>query len=147
MASVVTYWQVPEDERDFLDYLLKTGDVVAVLDEWVESRDLLRPVPIATHIERENTIGFQFALRHLLDVNYTDERQFDGKTQFCLSMRSNTISYRRGLLANGRLPQSNLSMYSAYPHDYARVMVARRDRARFVLGFVLKRGVRHDSMS
>ena len=35
MAAVVSFWQVPEDEKDLLEFIQGTGRVVALPDHWV----------------------------------------------------------------------------------------------------------------
>ena len=126
MASVVGYWQVADDEQAFLEYLSTTGDVVAISGAWLESPDLFEPVPIADFIERDNPSGLLFGLRKLFDMDKYDEREFEGRKQFCIPhMNSNSIGYDRGLLAERRLPLSNLSMYSSFPDASVTAMVTK----------------------
>jgi hypothetical protein len=53
MASVVTFWQLPEEESAFLEYLESTGDIVGVPWSKVPDRALLEPTPLQTLISRD----------------------------------------------------------------------------------------------
>ncbi len=115
MAAVVTYWQLPEDEKDFFDFLQGTETVLAVPDRWVESKEELVPQPISLLIERHDPNQLVFGLeKHLLGVRL-EEHAVEGGIRFALPyMEPCVVAYRRGRCRNGKLALSNLSAYWDY---------------------------------
>jgi hypothetical protein len=125
MPAVVTYWQLPEDEKEFLDFLLTTGKVVAMPDHWVKTTEELAPQSIDRFIQQHNPDQLKFGLeRHPLQAS-VEAREFEGEVLFGVPvMKACVIGYSRGRLRDGNnLTQSNLAAYWDYPNEDATRMV------------------------
>lgn len=124
MPSVVTYWQLSEDERDFLDFLQSTGPILALPAHWAESKNDLIPQPISVLIERDDPDQLVFGPDEHMSNATIERREVGGSTYFGINqMKSCVACYRRGKLRNGKLAQSNLSAYLEYPTEDASKLV------------------------
>jgi hypothetical protein len=119
MAAVVTFWQLPEDEKKFLDFLLKTGNVVAMPAESVKIKKELVPQPIVPYIEQHDPVQLQFALERFAKQTEIEVIEHNGEKYFRRDYMSPClISYRRGRCGDGKkLGLSNLSAYWDYPNE------------------------------
>jgi hypothetical protein len=116
MSSVVTYWQLPNDEKEFFEFLRSTGNVLAVPDAWFDAKQELVPEPLLTFLENSDPTHFSFGLEECLPDLKVESHDFNGSIKFGFSlMASPLIGYDRGLPRNGELPQSNLCAYVNYP--------------------------------
>jgi hypothetical protein len=143
MPAVVTYWQLPDDEKEFLDFLLSTGSILAVPSHWVEAKEELVPQPIASFIEHYDPDQLLFGLEEYVLRPAIERREFDRKLLFGVPcMKPCLITYSRGKLRNGKLPQSNLSAYLDYPSEGASKLLRKeQDFVRWVkkvMGWVRK---------
>lgn len=142
MASVVGYWQLPEDEREFLEYLESTGQIVAFPPEGVLTAAEVQPESIRSFIESRDPSGLEFGPMELQEVpvpmQIGEERRF-----MVTAMRHCVIGYRRGRLYDGTITQSNLCAYSSYLADDCSHMVSKRPEflswSKKVLRWVRKR--------
>src|SRR5438128_869348 len=119
MRAVVTYWQLPEDEHDFLDFLSSTGEVVAMPDHWVKTKEELEPKPVRSFIREQDPAQLLFGLRHHATQAIIKPEQKNGERWFSVSdMKSCLIGYARGRLRDkNMLGQSNLHAYWDYVDD------------------------------
>jgi hypothetical protein len=126
MRSVVTYWQVAEDEKEFIAFLQTTGTIVAVPAYWAETEREVMPEPILSFIGRQDPDQLLLGLEGQVHMGIIEGRQFDGQLRFGVdAMKSRVIHYRRGRIRDGRLSQSNIAAYSEYPSEDASKMVAK----------------------
>jgi hypothetical protein len=127
MPAVLTYWQLQEDEEDFLAYLTTTGNIVAMPDHWVKTKIELVPRPILDYVHENDPNQFVFGLEHHALAVEIEPREKDGENYLALaSMSPCLIMYRRGRLRDGnRLGQSNLAAYWNYPDKDARILVTK----------------------
>jgi hypothetical protein len=114
MPAVITFWQLPDEEKEFLDFLESTGHVVAIPVHWVKDRADLSPQPIRNFIEKHDPDRLYFGLEsQLADVDiqpseYEGEWGYKGPSgaDACL------IGYDRPKFRSGtKLVQSNLAAY------------------------------------
>jgi hypothetical protein len=126
MRSVVTFWQLPEDEKDFLAFLLTTGNIVAVPSHWVKKREEITPQPIVSYIEKHDPIQLAFGLeRYALQA--VEAQVFEGEVLFGVTiMTACLIGYSRGRFRDGnKLTQSNLVAYWDYPSADSTELIAK----------------------
>jgi len=124
MPSVVTYWQFPEDELEFLAYLEKTGMVMAVPSARKKNRADAMPEPIRSFIERHGPDGLDFGIGDLEQM-ITTHRYGDEVLFWVPLMDSDVISYSRGRLRDGKIAQSNLCVYWHYADDETKQLVSK----------------------
>jgi hypothetical protein len=119
MPAILTYWQVPEDEKEFLDFLLSTGKILVLPNAWVKTREELVPQALLSYIEKCDPDQLKFGLEHHVRGSVVEERTFDDQVYFGITtMRSCVVSYDRGRLRDGNhLGQSNLCAYWDYPDE------------------------------
>jgi hypothetical protein len=118
MPAVVTFWQLPEDEKDFLSFLLTTGNIVAIPDCWVKLKEDLAPKAVVSYIGEHDPGHLRLALEgHALQA-VIETKELRGDPFFALdSMRSCVMTYSRGKLRDGNKPaQFNLSADYTYPN-------------------------------
>lgn len=127
MPAVLTYWQVREDEEDFLAYLATTGNVVAMPDRWVKAKEELAPQPIVEYVRRNDPNRFVFGLEHHALAATIGPQEKDGEEYLALAYMSPClIMYRKGRMRDGnKLGQSNIAAYWTYPDDEARTLLAK----------------------
>jgi hypothetical protein len=119
MPTVVTYWQLPYDERDFLAFVESTGPVVAVPTHWAKGSEEFIPEPLSAFIQRHDPDQLLLGLEGHVQAA-VQAREIDGTLVFGVPhMKSCVVSYGRGRLRGGKLAQSNLSAYSQYPSQDA----------------------------
>jgi len=114
MSAVVTFWQLPDEEEEFLCYLESTGTVLALPDYWVKKREDLCPISIRAFIANHNPDQLLFGLQQYLHDVPVEERLHEGEVLYVgpSAMESCLISYRRGKMRNDHmLGQSNLAAY------------------------------------
>lgn len=116
MASVFTYWQLPEEEAEFLDFLDSTGIVVAYPNHGVKTPQEADPQPIRVFWAKNAPLRCMLGL----DSNKAStvlEFKSQGDEQFysVSLMNSCVIGYSRPNFRNGNhLGQSNLAAYLQY---------------------------------
>jgi hypothetical protein len=127
MPAVITYWQVREDEDDFLAYLATTGNVVAMPDRWVRAKEELAPRPIVQYVRQDYANNFVFGLAHYALAAVIEPKLRDGEEHFALAYMSPcVIMYSRGQIRDGnKLGQSNIAAYWTYPDKEARTLLAK----------------------
>jgi hypothetical protein len=126
MPSVLTFWQLPEEEAAFIEYLQTTGNVLALPSRWVKTREELSPQPIRAYLETHDPPQISFGLeQHLKDIS-PEPRIYEGESgfmqpsemEFCL-IGYNRPRFRR----NTELGQSNLAAYWQRLDPEARILV------------------------
>lgn len=110
MASVVTFWQHPDEEHKFLSYLAKTDGMLACIDERVPDPAPLTPRPIRQLIEREDPRHILMGVGEFMDMTPIVSFDFNGRTLFSRHyMDGPVICYSRPVWRGpGSLGQSNL---------------------------------------
>ncbi|MDX1964707.1 MAG: hypothetical protein SFX18_16275 [Pirellulales bacterium] len=128
MASVVTFWQLPDEEQRFFDYMESTGEVVAITTLRVYEQSEIAPIPIRQFVANNNSMQLYIGLKTLIVANGIDTFIIKGQTRYGLeSMKSNVIGYDRPVFLEGKLAQSNLFYYNSYP-DIAKNSMISKDR-------------------
>ena len=124
MPAVATYWQMPQDESDFLAFLLSTGNVMAVREQ-AETKAELEPRPFLEYIREVNPNQVFLGLEQYARTASLGIRMVDGNQQFSIaSMSACLISYSRGRIRDGdKLTQSNMAAYWDYPNEDTTAMV------------------------
>ena len=114
MASIVGYWRLPEEDGRFLDYLEKTGDVVACSARGVHDPLLLSPRPVREYVEREDPECLLMAPREYMDRAPITSCLHKGCLTYGRSyLDSPLLDFCRGrFLESGTLEQSNLCFES-----------------------------------
>lgn len=126
MNTVVSFWQLPDDEKEFLAFLQGTGTILALPDRWVERKEELLPQPIVPFIEEQDPHQLLFGLEeHFLGMIVEEHAVEDG-TRFALPyMEPCVIAYRRGRMHNGKWGLSTLSAYLDFPSPDASKLIAK----------------------
>ncbi len=116
MPSVVTFWQLVDDEREFVDFLDVGGDVRAVPDCWVRSLDELEPRPVPDVLSATSADSVLLGLHHQVRSAAIVQHVLEGQLYYSLSdMDSCLIGYARVVFReDGALGQSNLHAYWDY---------------------------------
>jgi hypothetical protein len=118
LAAVVTFWQLPEDEKDFLNFLLTTGNVMAIPTHKVKTKVELAPAPVLEYVAERDPAQLAMALeKHALQA-VIELREWKGEKLYVLDqMRSSVVSYQRARIRDGnKLGQANLCAYWEYPN-------------------------------
>jgi hypothetical protein len=114
--SVLACWWLPEEEAHFLDYVEKTGDVLAFPAEGAETMDKLVARPLRAYILREKPSAIVFGMDKYLTpelIHYT--KVDEPKESFRVSvLESCVIEYTRATLEEGQLSVANLSFFTGY---------------------------------
>ena len=121
MRAVLSYWQLPEDERSFLDFLQSTGDILAFPARGAKVKEELLPQPLVPYIDQDNPSQLYFGLeRNAQQVIPELVEQGEARFFSVPSMKACLIGYRRGYFRDGnKLAQSSLSAYWDYPNEEA----------------------------
>lgn len=113
MAIAFTFWQMPEEELAFLDFLDSTGVIVAYPDHWVKTEAEALPTPVRAYLAAHNPSQVFLGLDSgQLDV--VVEPKIEGEEKF-LSVGlipSCLIAYSRPCFRSAyHLGKSNLAAY------------------------------------
>lgn len=119
MASVMTFWQLPDEEAEFLRYLARCGEAVAIRHmEAVSDPAALKPVPVEEVVGRPDAGRLYLTLRSVVTESlplHRWEPELPGEpARYSLPVGFPAIVYDAGTLADGALSQSNVA---AYPSD------------------------------
>jgi hypothetical protein len=117
MALVLTYWSLPDEENDFLDYLFK-WDIYAYPARTSDTIADISPIPIRELLAETNPLQLFFGPWQFLSENDISLRnQMDGVCLYeVTSVRSQAIGYKRPHFnGSGVLSMSRLSAYWKYP--------------------------------
>jgi hypothetical protein len=126
VAAVVGYWQLPEDEREFLNYLDGTGQIVAMPHSWVRTPAEMAPEDIESFITRLDPSQLYFGPAELQDE--IEAKRFGDEILFGVpAMKASVFHYARGRVRGGELALSSLSVYSQYPSDDEARLVSKGD--------------------
>jgi len=124
MPSVVTFWWLPPDEDEFLEYLSGTGEVVALPADCVKSKALLVPKPYKSYIHEHGPTQLLLALQeHVVDCKIDVLSQGQDGVYNISDLESPVLAYQRGELQDRRLGQSNISAYWSFPSQDAAAMI------------------------
>jgi hypothetical protein len=128
MSAGVTFWQLPEDEREFLIFLAGTGNVLALPSHWVKAHWELTPKSIASYIEQQDPPQVELVLESHVSQLRVDSHVKDSQIYFSIpTMKNLVIGYNRCRFHSGKLCQSNLSADWAYPNEDATEMVRKSE--------------------
>ncbi len=116
MASVVSFWQLPDEEATFFRYLARGGKVVAIRHmEAVPDPATLRPMPVETLVGRPDAGRLYLTLRSAvadpLPLHRWEPETPGEPVRYSLADEVPAIVYDAGTLANGRLSKSNAVAY------------------------------------
>jgi hypothetical protein len=119
MASVLTFWQLPDDELEFFRYLARSGEVVAIRHrEAVLDPSTIRPVPVEELVGRQDADRLYLTLRSVatepLPLHQWQPESPGAAVRFSLPLKFPAIVYDAGTLCGEALSQSNAV---AYPSD------------------------------
>src|SRR5260370_41031597 len=113
MPAVVTYWQLPDDDKDFLDFVQTTGTVLALPDRWVKRKEELALQPMVSYFQLHDRGQFSLE-KHVLQISIDEHETSDGLRFGVPVMEPCVIAYERGRFLNGKLTLPNLSAYWDY---------------------------------
>lgn len=110
MASVVTFWQLPEEEPLFLDYLESTGDIVGIPWCKVPDRALLEPRPLRALISQEPDSVLVGLREVLVELPINTFNEDGSKTYAVATSKVPMLMYSRGQWrAENKLGRSNIA--------------------------------------
>ena len=114
MASVLSFWQLPDEEKAFLRYFARGGEVVAIRHmEAVADPAALRPLSVEELIGRSDSIRLYFTLRSVvadpLRLHRWESESPGEPVRYSLPVDFPAIVYDAGTLADGRLSKSNVA--------------------------------------
>jgi hypothetical protein len=125
MASVVTFWQLPEEEDVFFNYLSRKDDVHAFpLEDAVADPGLIRSAAIRQFVGRESDTRLYITPREYAaspKVFAFQPTSLGQPVRYQLASEFPALVYDRGSLKDGRLSQSNVCAYTGYVDAEARV--------------------------
>jgi hypothetical protein len=116
MASVVSFWQLPDEEPAFLRYLGRGSEVVAIRHmEAVPNPDTIQPVPVKELIGRPDADRLYLTLLSVVaepfPLHRWEPESPGGPVRFSLPIGFPAIVYDAGTLADGALSQSHAAAY------------------------------------
>jgi hypothetical protein len=119
MASVVSFWQLPEEEVTFLRYLARNGEVVAIRHmEAVPDPAALQAVPVEELVGRPDSTRLYLTLRAVvadpLPLHRWEPKSPSEPVRFSLPVEFPAIVYDAGTLAGGELSKSNAAAYPSW---------------------------------
>lgn len=116
MAHVFTFWRFPDEERRFIDYLTKSGDILAAVDKRVSdpTSKELEPRPIGQLIEEEDPRNVLIGPREFMDMAQIDAFERFGEVKYGRYYAYvPLITYSRGVFrGENRLGDTNLAFVS-----------------------------------
>jgi hypothetical protein len=117
LANVLTFWQLPEEEEEFLDFLLSTGVVVAYPNHWVMTSEETEPQPLRRCLAQSNPkqclLGLDSDAAHVVVGAKSQENEHFLSVDVLASC---LIGYSRPQFRGEcKLGQSNLSASLQYP--------------------------------
>jgi hypothetical protein len=126
MASVVTFWQLPDEETAFLRYLARGGEVVAIRHmEAVPDPATLRAVAVEELVNRPDAARLYLTLRSAvadpLPLYRWEPESPGAPTRYSLPIGFPAIVYDAGTLVGAALSQSNAA---AYPSEAPAALAA-----------------------
>jgi hypothetical protein len=120
MPAVVGWWQLPEDEEEFIEYVSKTGDVVAVASRYMPHRSDLEAIPVSEIALSGSPGSCALGLRHLIFKRGISELKKDGGVLFSLPRQADFAMYDRCRFREGVLVLLNLyAEWSFLTDDYS----------------------------
>jgi hypothetical protein len=125
MAAVLSFYQLPDEEETFLDYVESTGKIIAVPFEIVRTRSDFTPLLLRECLNRFNPNLVAFGLEEhseLIKIGAYFDKQGE---YFTVSlMASPLIAYTRSRWrAPQQLGMSNLAAYWSYPNENGTAML------------------------
>src|SRR5262245_60740135 len=110
MAAVVSYWQLPDDEKEFFEFLQSTGKILVLPDWGTKTKEELMSQPVIQYF-REHDGGNLGLEAHVRLVRIIEHEPVDGFRFNLPYMEPCMMNYCRGKLDHGRLALSNLCAY------------------------------------
>jgi hypothetical protein len=147
MASTVTFWWFPDEEEAFLEFLERTGQVLALPFAATETKDGLVPRPFREYITAADPHQCFLLLADVAELIIEPFKVVESGTavERCrvVDMKSCVVGYDRGkLLGSDKLTASNLYTYWDYPNPSGSSLVRKPEEfirwAKNVLGWVHK---------
>jgi hypothetical protein len=119
----VQYWCLPEEEVEFVERLMTTGDIVAFPSPPTKSA----PMPIREMIEKKNPETILISTREFLKRIGAKQSHQQGTTECYLSVFDHpVVGYARGwFYPSGELGSSLLWAYTTYLDKNRRLLVAK----------------------
>ncbi len=110
MASVLTFWRLPEEEAKFLDYLDKTGEIVACIYKRFSDPEQVEVSPIREAITDYESEDLLIAPRRFMNMTPITSVEIEGVTRYGRYYGDGpVICYTPPIWrAPGQLAQSNL---------------------------------------
>jgi hypothetical protein len=118
--AVFTFWQLPEEEGDFLDYLESTGPVVACPNHWVSTEAEASPADLRPYLAKYDPDTVKLGLSsHLEEVVIQKITEKDKPVMFSTDlMTSSLVGYTRGRITGaGQLERTILAAYLDLPEE------------------------------
>jgi len=110
MATVVKFWQLPEEEARLLRYVDGTGDILARAFDLSENRGLFTPAPLLEFIEERDPDAVLIGPREFMDQAKEFSVEREGQTLYGYSYLSSPLLLydRPRFRAPRQLGQSNM---------------------------------------
>ncbi len=111
MPTGVTYWQFPDEEHAFLDFIQGTGDVIVIPSELVDSPGAIVAYPPLEYIRQYDPDQVLLGLHSLFDKLIVEPVVVGGKQKYCVAPATSPLMrYRRGKFRDTKkLGQFNIS--------------------------------------
>jgi hypothetical protein len=123
MPTVITYWQLPADDNDFITYLCRTEGAVMIPNKPVPDRAMLLPRSII-ELRRCKEARVDLSVDRFVASLPVDAMLHKGTELFSIRlMEACTIGYRRPYFRDGKLARSNLAAYWEYPNSDATSLI------------------------
>jgi len=113
MPEVLTFWQFAEEESTFLQFLQRTGTVLAFPGQWVQTREELVPQPIQSLVGKSIPSDLRFSLEPFAVEASLEIIELEGQQLYGISLiDSCVLDYTRGRFRGKNKPGfSNLYAY------------------------------------
>ena len=126
--SAISFWRFPEEEETFLDFLDRTGNVIAIPYKNFHSLEEITPRPLRELVKdsdsNSDSYSLLIGLDHWINQIKAHSRFHDGENIFGISyFDSPLIVYDRGrIYESQKLLRSNLCGAWSYVDDQKRVI-------------------------
>jgi hypothetical protein len=118
MATVFTYWRLPEEEQEFLAFLAKSGGAVALPFESVRRKDSMVFRPMRELLESDDPQSVVFCPEEFSGQLQIHEYSDELDKYFTASpMDSPVIAYKRGKLEGNELDITSFAAYWKFVTD------------------------------
>lgn len=109
MACGVTFWQMPDEETAFFEYLVRTDEICTFPFATFTDRSLICSTPLTSLLGRTDTTRLCLTLQEYASNPAVFEFEREGSPRYTLGPEFPCLIYTVGSIENGQLSQSNAS--------------------------------------